>query len=128
MSGLDTAQSDTLNVTSAGTVTGNYLTQYQVSFTQTGINSDAGPNNILTLNGANYNCSSLPTNVWVDSGSAFSWLYPVAGSSGEQFVYTGHLGLTSPITGSGTASAAYETQYLVTFAVVGGGINQSNWL
>ncbi len=101
----------------ATTVTGTYKTQFEVSFSQTGISSDAGTNTVLTLNGIPYAYSALPTSIWVDAGISFSWSSPVAGSSGEQFVYIEDSGLASPITGSGTDVATYTTQYLVTFIV-----------
>jgi uncharacterized repeat protein (TIGR02543 family) len=101
----------------ATTVTGTYKTQFEVSFSQTGISSDAGTNTVLTLNGIPYAYSALPTSIWVDAGTSFSWSSPVVGSSGEQFVYIGDSGLASPITGSGTDVATYTTQYLVTFIV-----------
>ena len=90
-------------------------TQYQVSFSQAGISSDAGSNTVLTLGGLTYNYTDLPTNLWVDNGTTFSWSSSVAGVAGEQFIYTGDSGLTSPITSSGTDAATYGTQYHVTF-------------
>ncbi len=113
----DPASVSTTAVSGASTVTGNYVTQYQVSFTQTGITSDAGSNTVLTLGEVAYAWNTLPSSAWVDSGTTFSWSSPVAGVTGEQFVYTGASGLTSPITSLGKDTAAYNTQYQVTFVV-----------
>jgi cell division septation protein DedD len=110
-------------VTGNSTVTGNYVTQYQVSFSQTGISSDAGTSTVLTVGSTNYTYDALPTNIWVDSGTTFSWASTVAGTTGEQFVYTADSGLTSPIGASGIDTATYETQYLVTY-VASGNANQ----
>ena len=102
-----------ITVSGDTTLTGNYVTQYQVTFTQTGITSDADSNAVLTLNGVPYAYNALPTNVWVDSGTTFSWASTVSGGSGKQFVQTGSSG-ASPISGSGTYSATYKTQYYQT--------------
>ena len=106
-------------VTGNSTVTGNYATQYQVSFSQTGISSDAGTSRVLTVGLTSYTYDALPTNIWVDSGTTYSWTSTVAGSTGEQFVYTDDSGLTSPIGAAGTDTATYETQYLVTYVASG---------
>src|SRR5271157_5175695 len=106
-------------ITASGTDAATYGTQYLVTFTQTGITSDAGSNTVLTLGGSNYAYDALPAGVWVDSGTSFSWASDVAGATGERFVYTGDSGLVSPITASGTDAATYGTQYLVTFTQTG---------
>ena len=105
----------------------SYNHQFEVSFTQTGISSDAGAHTVLTLNGLPYAYNALPTNVWVDSGTTFSWLSPVAGISGEQFVHTGDSGPTSPITGSGINSATYLPQYYLTVSSPYGTTTGQGW-
>ena len=92
--------------------------QYQVSFTQTGIDGSAGSNTVLTLNSINYAYDALPSNLWVDIGVSFSWTSPVAGGSEKQFVQTGSSGAT-PITSGGTYSASYQTQFDLKFAQSG---------
>ena len=94
------------------TVTGTYKIQYQVTFSQTGVDSSAGSNTVLTVGASNYAYNALPTGVWVDSGTIFIWASPVSGGSGKQFVQTGSLG-SSPIQAAGTYTATYKTQYLV---------------
>src|SRR5271157_503494 len=115
--GTDASHSVTMN--NPITETASWNTQYLVTFTQTGITSDAGSNTVLTLGGSNYAYDALPAGVWVDSGTSFSWASNVAGATGERFVYTGDSGLFSPITASGTDAATYGTQYLVTFTQTG---------
>ena len=97
------------------TVTGAYKTQWQVTFSQTGVDSSAGSNTVLTVGSTNYAYNALPSSVYVDSGTTFSWVSPVSGGSGKQFVQTGSSG-SSPISAAGTYSATYKTQYQVTFA------------
>ena len=78
--------------------------------------SEAGSNTVLTVGEETYAWNTLPTNLWVDNGTTFTWSSTVAGNSGEQFALTSDDGgLTSPITASGTESATYTTQYQVTF-------------
>ncbi len=114
---IETGSSGSSPISAAGTYSATYTTQYQVTFTQTGISSDAGSNTVLTLGASNYSYNALPTNVWVNSGTTFSWTSPIAGATGEQFTYTTDSGLASPIVASGTDAATYNTQYQVTFAV-----------
>lgn len=96
------------------TCTWNWKTQYQATFTQTGLNSDVGTNTVLTVGSTDYNYTSFPVNIWVDSGTSFAWAPTVSGVSGEQFALTSQSG-TSPVTASGTFSATYQKQYLITF-------------
>jgi len=102
--------------------------QYQVSFSQTGLTSDAGSNTVLTVGTTNYTYANLPVNnIWVDSGTTFSWSTVISGGAGKQFVETGDSGLTSPITGSGTSSATYKTQYYLTVTSDYGVVSGQGW-
>jgi hypothetical protein len=94
----------------SGTVAGNYKTQYKATFTQTGIDSSAGSNTVLTVGGTNYAYNALPSNIWVDNGTIFSWSTPVSGGTTKQFAITGSTGV-SPITSAGAYTATYKTQY-----------------
>jgi hypothetical protein len=112
----DASPASGFSLSGATTVTGTYKTQYLVSFTQSGISSDAGGNTVLTLGGVNYAYDALPSDVWVDNGTTFSWASTVAGVTGERFNFIGdNAGLVSPITAPGTDAATYGTQYQVTF-------------
>ena len=90
------------------TVTGTYKTQWQVTFSQTGIDSSAGSNTILTVGSTNYAYNALPTSTWYDSGTTFSWASTVSAGTGKQFAITGTSG-NSPITAGGTYTATYHT-------------------
>lgn len=106
--GLSSLQSDVLNVSSYGSITGNYKTQYH-----------------LTVISAND--SPSPLSGWFDSGSGViaSVTSPISGGSGVQYVCTGWTGSGSvPGSGSGlsvsfvidAASAItwnWKTQYQV---------------
>ena len=79
-----------------------------MTFSQTGVDSSAGSNTVLTVGSTNYAYNALPSGVWVDSGTTFSWVSPVSGGVGKQFAITSTSG-TSPITTGGTYSATYHT-------------------
>jgi hypothetical protein len=112
--------------TSSATITANWQAQYQVTFSQTGVGSSAGANTVLTVGSTNYAYNALPSGVWVNSGTTFSWASPVSGGTGMQFVNTGSSG-TSPISGSGTYSATYTTQYYLTVSSPNGGPTGQGW-
>ncbi len=114
-----TGSTSPITVSGASTLTGNYLTQYKVTFTQTGISGSAGSNTVLTVGATNYAYNTLPSNVYVDNGTTFSWISTVSGGTGIQFALTGSSGLASPIVASGTATATYQIQYQVTFSQIG---------
>lgn len=98
------------------TVTANYQTQYLVSFHQTGLDSDAGSNTVLTVGLTNYVYVNFPiNNIWVDSGTTYSYSDPVSSTvTGKRFDLTSVTGLTSPITGPGTVTGNYHTEYYLT--------------
>ncbi len=112
------AASTNINMNSPKTATATWTTQYQVTFTQTGITSGAGANTVLTVGTTDYAYDELPSAAWFDSGTEFIWTTPVDGTTGERFV-RGYQSLNSPITAAGTYSASYRTQYLITFAQTG---------
>ncbi len=101
------------------TCTWNWKTQYQVSFSQTGVDSSAGANAVLTVGSSNYAYNALPTNAWFDSGTTFNWVSTVSGGVGKQFVSTGSSG-ASPIVAAGAYSATYKTQYQLTVTSAAG--------
>ncbi len=113
-----TGSASPITVNSPATITGNYVVQWQVTFSQTGVDSSAGSNIVLTVGSTNYVYNALPSSVYVDDGTTFSWVSPVSGGTGKQFVQTGSSG-SSPISAAGIYSATYKTQWLVTFAQSG---------
>jgi hypothetical protein len=110
-------------IVATGTATPTYKTQYQCTFQQSGLSSDAS-GTVLTVGSTTYTYSQLPqTSIWVDSGTTFSYTGTVAVSGGtKQYVWTSNTGgLTSPITATGTVTGTYKTQYQVTFVTTGTG-------
>ncbi len=112
-----------ITITAPVTVTGNYVTQYLVTFTHTGLDSTA-TGTVVTVNGTSKTYTSLPYTLWVDSGSSVTYSYTSIVSSsvsGKQFRLSSVTGSSSPITvtGSSTITGNYVVQYLVTFAQTG---------
>ncbi|MGD0449643.1 MAG: hypothetical protein ABSA79_01140 [Candidatus Bathyarchaeia archaeon] len=101
-------------VSAPNAVSESYVVQWQVGFSQTGVAGSAGSNTVLTIGSTNYVYNTLPSNVWVDTGTTFGWASTVSGGSGTQFVLTGSSGLASPLVTSGTDAATYQTQYQLT--------------
>jgi hypothetical protein len=113
--------SSPITVSGPVTVTGNYVTQYSVTFDQTGLDSTAS-GTVVTINGAAKAYGTLPNSTWVDSGGSVTYSYTAtvpSSTSGERFHLTGVTGPSSPITVSGaiTVTGNYNTQFSVTFAV-----------
>jgi len=122
---LDTVSGHISPITVIGpiTVTGNYVTQYQVTFAHAGLDSTA-TGIVVTVNGPGKTYSDLPYSFWTDSGSTVTYSYsnPVPSStSGKQFRLNSVSGLASPIsvTESTTVTGNYVVQYQVTFAQTG---------
>jgi hypothetical protein len=99
-----------------GTITATFTyspSQVQVTFSATGLDSDAGANTVLTVGTTNYAWDSLPSGISVDIGTSYTWSDPVSVSLSEQFVLTA--GSSGTVTASGTISATYQKQIKVTF-------------
>jgi hypothetical protein len=94
------------------TVTGTYKTQWQVTFAQSGLDSSA-TGTVLTIGSTTYTYSQLPqTNLWVDSGTTYSYSTSVQAGTGKTFGYTSVTGLSSPITATGTVTGKYGSLIL----------------
>jgi len=128
------AQTHYYTVQSASeTVTANYQTQYQVTFTQSGLDSSTATGTVLTVNGTNIQYSSLSYNIWVNSGDKLVYSYNptvLSTTSGKQFTLSSTQP-TSPltVTSAQTVTGTYQPQYQVTFNVNPSGsgtINQAD--
>ena len=118
-----------ITVTGPVTVTGNYKTQYQVTFNQTGVGSDF-TGTVVTVNGIGYTLSTLPT-FWWDGGSShlFAFASPLVVNTSKQYVWVSTTGLstaqneTLTITGSGYVTGNYvaQSKYQITFTQTGVG-------
>lgn len=117
-----------VTITNPAAIIGNYKTQYQVTFAQSGVGSDF-IGNIVTIDGNGYGFGALPT-FWLDSGSThvFTYYSPLVVSLGKQYAWSSTTGLTGlqngtlTITNTGNVTGNYITQltyYRVTFTESG---------
>ena len=118
-SGLSILPSDTLTVTSGGSVTGNYIVQDQVSFVQVGVGSDF-TGTVVTIDSVSYTRAQLPISFSWIMGSVHSFAFQsplIVGLNSERYVWTGTTGLSSSqsasitMTAYGSIVATYKTQY-----------------
>ena len=112
------------NITEAATFNPIYAT---VTFSQTGMGSSAS-GTVLTVDGNSYAYSQLPIGFsWQEGTShSFSWISPVSGGSGAQYVWRSTTGLSSSqsgsftVTGSGSITATYQPQYYLSVGIASG--------
>jgi len=117
--GLSTSQAGTITVTASGTVTGNYKTQFKVTFDQTGVGVDFS-GVVVTVDGTDYNVAGLPVSFWWDEGSThdFAFQSPLTvTANAKRYVWTSTTGLstlqsdTITVSTDGTVTGNYKTQY-----------------
>lgn len=101
-----------------GTVTGTYVTQFQVTFSQSGVGADF-TGTVVTIDGATYGVATLPQSFWwaKDSTHSFAFQSPLAVSADKKYVWTSTSGLSGlksgsiTVTESGSITGGYNTQY-----------------
>jgi len=118
-----TGSTSPITVTSATTVTGNYVVQWQVTFAQTGLDSSA-TGTVVTVNGTPISYGSLPYSKWVNNGASVTYAYtgPVSSSTaGKRFQLASTSGPSSPITVTSTVTVTgnYVIQWQITFTQTG---------
>lgn len=112
-----------ITVSSPEDITGNYLTQWLVTFTQTGLDNSA-VGTIVTVNEVALSIDDLPYSIWVNGGDTVIYSYTALVQtiqSGKRFVLSSVSGAPSPITVNSKidVTGAYLTQWLVTFTHTG---------
>ncbi len=133
--GLSTNQGDTsFQVTQSGSITGNYKTQYNITFAQTNVGSDfAGT--VVTIDDASYNSGTFPVQFWWDDGTfhLFSFSSPLVVNATKSYDWVSTTGLstlqgeTLLITGSGSVTGNYfvHIRYEITFNQTGVDVDSS---
>jgi len=117
-----------VTVASPMTVIGNYKTQYQITFNQSGVGSDF-TGAIVRIDGTDYGYGALPSYFWWDNGSShtFSFYSPLIVTISEQYDWASTSGLstlqsdTLLISGSGSVTGNYavENKVQITFSQTG---------
>ncbi|MEM3590546.1 MAG: hypothetical protein QW702_00400 [Candidatus Bathyarchaeia archaeon] len=122
-----TSPSTTATVSEDGTITMRLQRTAMVTFSVTGMGSDADASGtILTVDGVNYAYADLPKSFTWDVGSShsFSWSDPVSAGSDKRYVWVSTSGLSTAKSGTinvpsdgGSISSTYKTQYTLTINV-----------
>jgi len=106
-------------VTAPLTVTGSYVSQYEVTFTQSMLDETA-TGVIVTVDGVGKTMADLPFTGWFDSGATYSYSSIVPSTEpGKRFMLESVTGPASPITGPGTVTGVYVPQYRLVFTQTG---------
>jgi hypothetical protein len=122
-------------ITQASNVTWNWKTQYQITFSESGVSSDF-TGTVITIDGTNYGINALSAAFWWDSGSVHTFAYQsplVVSANGKQYVWTGTSGLSTSQAGSltvstnGTVIGSYKTQYYLTVTSAYGTTGGQGW-
>jgi hypothetical protein len=117
----------TIRIFSPVTETAVFVKQGTVTFTASGLGSDAS-GTVLVVDGVGYSYSDLPVSFTWDAGSThtFEWKTPIP--AGSRYVWTATSGLSTERSGTitvpddgGTISASYKKQYLLTIEASDGG-------
>jgi len=133
--GLSSAQNSTsFSISASGSVTGNYKTQYCVTFSETGVGSDF-TGTVITIGGISYGASGLPASIWCISSTSHSFAFGsplVVTSNQKQYLWTSTSGLSSAQSGSITVSGygsvigTYKTQYRLTISTNFGSVSPAS--
>jgi hypothetical protein len=112
------------SLTTDTTITGNYKTQYHITFAQSAVGSDF-TGVVVIIDSTGYSRGALPTQFWWDYGSIHSFAFqsPLAVGTDKQYVWVSTTGLSTlqsdpvfSVTASGSITGNYKTQYYLTLA------------
>ena len=128
--GTSYSQSNAITMNSAVTSTASWITQYQVTFKASNLDSTA-QGTIVTVSSYAVSYSSLPYSIWVNGGSqaTFTFTSTVSSSTGgKQFVLSS-VNSTSPLTMNApvTVAGSYGTQYYLTVSSPFGNPSGQGW-
>jgi len=112
-------------VTAASTITGNYVTQWKLTFAQSGIGSDTGTNTVVTVSAAAKSMAVLPYEEWFDDGATVTYGYEALVStspaSTKRYRRDSVSGIASGtvVHAGSTITGNYVTQWQLTFTASG---------
>jgi hypothetical protein len=115
------ASTVTFTINANSSITWNWKTQYQVTFSQAGVDSDF-TGTVVTIDGTGYNYSALPVSLWWDNSSshAFSLSSPLVTNTSKQYLWASTSGLSAlqngsiTVTTSGNITGNFKIQYYLT--------------
>jgi hypothetical protein len=112
-------------VTAASTITGNYVTQWQLTFAQSGIGGDTGSNTVATVGASAKQASALPYTEWFDNGTTVNYSYEALVNtnplSTKRYKRTSVSGISTgtSVTAASTITGNYVVQWQLTFTATG---------
>lgn len=128
-SGLSTSRSGAITVPSGGgSVTANFKTQYQWSFSASGLGEDAS-GTVVTVDGSSYGYSSLSAVFWWDKGSSHSYAYQEyvrTTNNGKRYACHRPPSSAVTVTSSDSRSPSYHAEYKLTVKVSPSGSGSTN--
>lgn len=111
----------TQSITAPTTITGQYQSLYKVTFSQTGIASDA-KGTIVTVSGSSEDYANLPNITWVDGGTTltFSFTATVASTSANKQYSLTKVNATSPVVINSPMSiqGSYKTLHSISLYII----------
>jgi hypothetical protein len=127
----------TITITDSTTYTVDYATQYEITFSQSGVDTDF-TETVLTIDGTGYKTTGFPVFFWWNQSTThnFAFQSPLTVTpSAKRYVWNSTSALSSLQSDSITVSASsnitgnYKTQYYLTMSTNFGTTNLSNgWL
>jgi uncharacterized repeat protein (TIGR02543 family) len=117
----------TFNIGEPSTLTWNWIAQYGITIDQTGVGSDF-TGTIVIVDASNYGYTDLPQDFWWDLGSVHNFAFQsplVVAADVKQYLWDSTSGLSLlqsdsiTVSGSGSITGDYVTQYKVRFAQLG---------
>jgi Divergent InlB B-repeat domain len=111
-----TANPVSLTMDAAKSVTAEYVKQFQVTFTQSGIGGDTGANTVGTIGGSPKTAGDLPLTDWFDDGTSWSFeaLVQTDPASGKRYRLTS--AASGTIAAAGTITGSYVPQFRLDLA------------
>jgi hypothetical protein len=106
-------------VTGPITVVGDYKTQYEITFNQSGVDTDY-TEIVITIDGHNYDVANLPVFFWWDENSVHNFVFHsplIVAQDVKQYLWTSTIGLSTSqsdsitVSTSGSVTGDYKTQY-----------------
>ena len=107
-------------------VMANYVKQFNVTFTQSGIGGDTGSNTVGTIGGSAKAAAGLPLTDWFDDGTTWSFesLVQTDPASGKRYSLTS--AASGTISAAATITGTYATQYRLNLATDPTAVGTSN--
>jgi hypothetical protein len=121
------ADTGLFSMSAASSVTWNWVTQYQVTFTSSVIGADTA-GTVVTVNGTAKTQAQLPFAVWYNATQYASYAFssPVAASAGKQYLWSSTSGLSQTlqsnifvVSGTGTVTGTYYIQWQISITQSG---------